>query len=799
MRTQINLNKDWQFHLGEIGKPKTTVKKALSIGGPTAALPDEADNRLPISVSGHHFLKLIAQGNEQVGLHDLADTDVSKTLRGKWEKVSLPHDWKYTQPFVNDPELLMSGAKNDDVSYYRKTFTLQPIESGTRTMLCFDGVMRMADVWLNGAFIGHNNSGYTAFSFDISEMLYDDGKTPNVLLVRTDTTTGAEGWWYEGAGIYRDVYLEQYPSVHLNFDDAYVSTSSLSNQQAILSVALSVTNEGLTDTVVAPSVEIDHNTISFSSQDVPAGETTVFKQTITINNPKLWSPETPSLYTAEFKNGADTFTKQFGIHTFKYTTAGFFLNGQPYQLKGVCEHQCFAGVGVALTQDIVDYKVSLVKKMGANAWRSAHHFASPQLLDACDRLGIILINENRILESTPWRLNDLQRMVKKSRMHASVGFWSLANEEITGNTDFSTPILARLASTIKQLDVEHLVMSAELLNPDGIVNRNYLKAVDVLGVNYPEAGVMGNGALAIQANNPDLPIMCTENASYFSTRGIYKDDASKGYCNNLGSMYSMVLPGKRQPGDPGLGGTAHPEEVMAFITAHPEFGGVFLWTAFDYSGEPSPFSWPSVSSQFGIIDSCGFPKDYYYYYQAHWTTAPMIHLISTWNRTNLTIDESGNTPVRIFTNGDEAELFLNGHSLGKAQVSDCRADWTVHYEAGELVVKSYKNGLEVASDHQITSGEAVSVNLISNFEGKSVKLYELNVIDNQTNTVTDANVDITLTVTSGTVLGTGNGDPNNQIISDNRSIRTFNGKALVVTTADTELTAAITKMTAVVN
>ena len=203
-------------------------------------------------------------------------------------------------------------------------------------------------------------------------------------------------------------------------------------------------------------------------------------------------------------------------------------------------------------------------------------------------------------------------------MNASVAFWSLGNEELTGNTAFGRRSVLKFAEIVRELDREHLIVSAELLSPEGFVDDDYLKSFDVLGINYPEAGVMGDGAELIRKNHPDIAMMSTENASYFSTRGIYMDDGKKCFCNNFGSMYSMVLPGRRKPSDPGVGGTARPEKVMEYLEGHEYMGGVFLWTAFDYFGEPSPFGWPGISSQFGIADLCGIPKDYYYYYKAHW-------------------------------------------------------------------------------------------------------------------------------------------------------------------------------------
>ena len=477
----------------------------------------------------------------------------------------------------------------------------------------------------------------------------------------------------------------------------------------------------------------------------------------------------------------DKIVKSFGVRTFGYDRDGFILNGRRYVLHGVCEHQDFAGVGIALNQDIVDFKVRTMKDMGVNAWRSAHHFASGELLDACDRLGIILINENRLPEASPWRLDDFRRMLKRCRMNASVAFWSLGNEELTGNTAFGRRSVLKFAEIVKELDREHLIVSAELLSPEGFVDEDYLKSFDVLGINYPEAGVMGDGAELIRKNHPDLPMMSTENASYFSTRGIYEDDGDKCYCNNFGSMYSMVLPGKRKSSDPGVGGTARPEKVMAYLEGHQYMGGVFLWTAFDYFGEPSPFGWPGISSQFGIADLCGIPKDYYYYYKAHWVEEPFVHVMPHWNREGLEIDEKGRTRVRAFSNQKSAELFVNGRSCGKKELADCSADWIVEYALGEIEVKAYdEKGGVTASDVRDAAGSGADVVLRRVFAGRTTDLVMIESVDENGTVVPTDDSRISVKVDGAEVMGLGNGNPSDTSKRSLDEVSLFCGRALVV-------------------
>lgn len=783
------LNKNWLFHYGELERqPLKTTKKAVSLGGPTAPLANENGSRLPISAGGNHFLKLIAQGNAEQGLLNLAGTDLTDKLSDNWEEIDLPHDWNRKVPYVNQPEKLMSGSKPDAVGYYRKTFKLSASElNKTKTILHFDGVMRMADVWFNGVYLGHNNSGYNSFSFDITEMARYGEEGDNVILVRADTTTGAEGWWYEGAGIYRSVWLEHRPLVSIVSDDCYIYTKSLDNGNAILGIELSVKNDTDKSQTIAPTVSLDGKKVAqFNEIEISSYQKYNFEKTIEISNPKLWTPENPYCYSANFEIKTDKIQKKFGIHTFAYTTDGFFLNGQSYQLHGICEHQDFVGVGTAMNQDIVNYKVKVMKDMGVNAWRSTHHFASEELLNACDRLGIILINENRLLESSPWRVNDLRQMVLRDRMHPSIGFWSISNEELIGNTPLGSRIAQKLTRTIKQYDYEHLIIGAELLTPEGIIDENYVKNLDVLGVNYPEAGVMGSGAKLIHKKYPKLPMMSTENASYFSTRGIYKDNEEKKQCNNFGSYFSMVLPGVRKPGDPGVGGTAHPETVMSYLKDNPYMGGVFLWTGFDYYGEPSPFNWPAISSQFGIADLCGFPKDYYYYYQAHWTKKPMIHVMPSWNKDQLNLDKQGQVEIRTFSNTEKVELFVNDHSYGKKDLVDCTANWTIPYESGELKVVGYQKDEIVAQDSRFSNSKTKQVLAQKVYEGETTTLVALKAIDENGKFVENANETVNLDVSEGKIVGIGNGNPIDQNM-DNEKVSLFNGLALVIVSKNSDL------------
>ncbi|QEA51965.1 glycoside hydrolase family 2 TIM barrel-domain containing protein [Loigolactobacillus coryniformis] len=785
MRKCYSLNQDWLFHYGAIQEPLKIAKKAYALGGLTSPLPEEAGDRVITSAGGDYFLKLIAQGDKQIGLRNLASTDLTSSLSQEWQKITVPHDWKVAQPFKDEPRNLMSGSKSDTTGYYRRTFSLPAnLFQDNRVILHFAGIMGLADFWLNGAYLGQNISGYTAKDFDITEMARYGSEGINALLIKVDTTAGHEGWWYEGAGIYKNVWLEVVPNLHIDTDSLYIFTKQLTSQKATVQVDFTVKNYGAVKQV-QPQITIFDQTVNLVSHTLATDQDEKYTATFVLAQPKLWTPGTPNLYTAKVTVGMDTVTQTFGIRTFSYDTTGFYLNQQHYELHGVCEHQDFAGVGIALTQDIVDYKIKILKEMGVNAIRSTHHFASTELLTACDRLGILVINENRLLESTSWRVADLIKMVKQSRNHASIAFWSIANEEVIGNTQLGSRVAKRLVSTIKHLDKERLIISAELLNPEGIVDADYLSNLDVLGVNYPEADVMGSGAKLIKEKYPQQPLMSTENASYFSTRGVYKDDATKQQCSNFGSLYSMILPGKRQPNEPGVGGTAHPETVMTYLKAHAYMGGVFLWSGFDYFGEPSPFTYPAISSQFGVVDTCGFKKDYFYYYKAHWTSKPFVHVMPHWNEAGLDIDAQGNVAIRAFSNLSMAECLVNGKSFGRKVVSDCRVDWTVPYAAGELKIIAYGSHGETIQTVKVTSGSVDSLKTTLLFDGQSEQLYSLTALDKNKQIVPTSNQSVVISVTGGHILGLGNGNPADISAHSLTRINLFNGKALVILKKDT--------------
>ena len=658
MREKIVFNSGWQFYYGEAGPIHKTVKKSGGLGGLTSVLPGERGEAVKLGPAGKFFISMIPaqEGEESALLEMLLGGDLNASLTG-WRTVDLPHDWKTELEYTREKSVFMAGAKENGVGYYRKVFPLDKEDEGKYIAVEFNGVCRSASVWFNGCFLGDHYSGYTGFGFDLSDMANYGDEGDNVLLVRVDTTTGDEGWWYEGAGIYRDVYIVKTDALHVDTWGTYIHLDKLDEKYAMMIAETTVVNLGyeprkaLLDTVILDDQGNEVGKAGTSFTIDPLGNMTLV-QRIALPEPRLWSPETPVLYTAlsSIKEGSvtvDEYKTPFGVRTVDYTTEGLLLNGKLVPLKGTCVHQDFAGIGAALPKDIHEYKIRKLLEMGSNAYRSAHHPADPALLDICDRLGMLVMDENRLMESSELRLGDLRDLVRRDRNHPSVVLWSLCNEEMIGGSAPAARMLRHLAGELRRLDTTRPVVSAELLPPGGMLNPDYFKIFDVLGLNYPESPMMGDNMDKAKAAYPNACYLNSETASYFSTRGAYADDWERCQNNNFGSRFSMMVPGKDIPNAFGAGGTARPEQALGFYASHPYSGGVFIWTGFDYRGEPSPFPWPAISSQFGIMDTCGFPKDYYYYYKAHWTTQPLIHIMPHWTWPRR---EGEKLRLRVFSN-----------------------------------------------------------------------------------------------------------------------------------------------------
>ena len=573
-----------------------------------------------------------------------------------WKTLNLPHDWVPGLPFKNDPALSSKGFypvgrayPENSVGWYRRIFDIPATDKGKRITIQFDGVYREALVVLNGFYVGQHRGGYDPFSFDITDFIIPG--SPNVLLVRVDATL-SDGWFYEGAGIYRHAWLVKTAPVHVKQWGTFVR-STLQSGKAAVQIRTEVANEGdapqnvrVVSTIFDPKGKAVAKTTS-TPVGVPDSKERTFDQQVSITAPALWSLEDRNLYTllTEIDAGGrivDRYETPFGIRTIRFDAdLGFFLNGKPVKIKGTCNHQDHAGLGVALPDAAQVFRVRTLQDMGCNAYRSSHNPPTPELLDACDELGMLFLDETRMMSSNPEGLAQFENLVRRDRNHPSIIMWSMGNEERESATEAGLRILTSMKKVATQQDGSRPVTVAP--PPLGFdLGHGGLVVSDVAGYNYADPQIE-----AFHKANPTVPVLGTENVSAVATRGIYMIDAEKGF---IGSYDPYTTSGR-----------ASAEGWWRFVNARQWMPGGFVWTGFDYRGEPSPYQWPNISSQYGVIDTCGFPKDTYFYYQAWWTAKPVLHIFPHWNWPGL---EGKLIAVWVHTNMDRVELFQDGKSLG---------------------------------------------------------------------------------------------------------------------------------------
>jgi beta-galactosidase len=698
----------------------------------------------------------------------------------KWEPVDLPHDWALDLPLDpnGDKELAEHGFRSigpdhpeHSVGWYRRTFEIPAKDLGRRISVEFGGAFRESIVWVNGHRLGRHQSGYTGFQYDLTDFLNYGGT--NVLAVRLDATSW-EGWWYEGAGIYRHVWLIKTPAVHIVPNGTFVTTR-IGKANATSTVLTRVINQG--DGVAAFQL---NSTIYDGGGKVvgratrrqiklAAGEEVEVKEQIKIRSPKLWSCEEPNLYKlhSEIKCGGevDEFGTTFGIRSLRWDARrGFFLNGKRVEIKGTCNHQQHGGLGIALPDRIQSLRIEKLKELGSNAYRCSHYAATRELLDACDRLGMLVMAENRLAGSSPEVLGQFESMIRRDRNHPSIILWSIANEEHSIQWKIAGERIGKtMVNLAHRLDPTRKVTSA--MHDRGL-GEGFANIVDVHGWNYMNVGSIE----AFHGRRPEQPMVGSEEGSTVCTRGIYKDDPERGYV----SAYDVRAPN--------WGSTA--EKCWTFFAQRPWLAGLFIWTGFDYYGEPIPYQWPCTGSHFGLMDLCGFPKDIYYYYKSWWSDQTVLHLMPHWNW-----DAGQSEPIDVwcFSNCDEVELFLNDKSLGrKAMPRNSHLAWSVNYEPGRLVARGFRAGRRVAEVVNETSGIASRIVLTTDrkriwADGEDVASVQISIVDDQGRVVPTADHAITIEVSSaGKLLGMCNGDPSSHESKKANSHRTFNGLALAI-------------------
>lgn len=758
-RTQENFDFNWQFHKGDIA-----IKYVVRVGqgGLTDINP-----------------QVITKKDTVIDYADFKNANVFKP--SDWQEVNVPHDWLVEESYVHDNDISSQPAGNGylptGIGFYRKEFGIPASDLGKKISIEFDGIFRNSTVWVNGHLLGNHQSGYLPCNYDLTDVLRygDEGK--NAILVKVDARQ-FEGWWYEGCGIYRHVWLIKTGKLHVGRFGTYVTTPEVSENEAAVRIQTTVENEyksAKTITLVSKIMgdnEIVLDTETSSQLIEPFGSVEI-EQTGAIQHPLLWLPETPNLYkilTEVVENGriVDTYETTFGVRTIEMNRDGFFLNGKLYPVKGTCNHQDFAGIGVALPDKINAYKLKLLKEMGSNGYRCSHHPPTPELLDLCDRIGMLVVDENRHLSSSEEGIEDLTAMLCRDRNHPSIFMWSMENEEAIQGTVTGTRILETLVETTHRIDPTRPVTAAmnHARNEGG-----YADALDVVGYNY------GDKQMAYVKDHEDYPeriLFSTESTSYISTRGEYENNYEKGYVSCLGKW------------EPGWGPL--PGEDWADVVQYPHLGGTFVWTGFDYRGEPTPYRWPCISSHFGIMDVCGFPKDGYYAYKAAWTNEPVVHLFPHWNWQGKEGKEIG---VHCYTNCDQVELFVNGKSLGKKQaVPFKKLIWDTVYQPGKVEACGYQNGKLVTKDIIETTTAPSRIALHSDVDklkadGCDVAVIRVAIQDAKGRVVPTADHLVKFSIEGpGRIIGVGNGNPSSHEPDKAEQRKAFNGYCLVLVQAD---------------
>ncbi len=722
-------------------------------------------------------------GNDQGDFAKTGDFEFStaKFDDSKWRTLNLPHDWAVELPFVRDEDLDSHGYKplgrrypETSVGWYRREFEIPASDLGRRITVEFDGAFRIVLIFVNGCFVGRNDNGYAPFRFDLTDFLSYGHN--NYIVARVDASFG-DGWFYEGAGIYRHVWLTKTDALHLGKWESTVRTA-VSGNAATLTLGTVVENQGKQ----AESAKVSWQILDAAGNTVAAAEAPMqsiavdgaatFTATARLANAALWSVDAPNLYSAIVSvkvedKVRDAERVSFGVRTAAFDAdKGFFLNGKPLKIQGTCNHQDHAGVGAAVPDRLQWFRLGVLREMGCNAVRTSHNMPTPEWVEGCDRMGLMMMCETRQMSSSPEGLAQMEAMVKRYRNSPSIILWSIGNEEWhlqDDETEQGAKIGATMVRRVHELDPTRVVSAAVNGNNQGGVS----DALDVIGFNYdlqyPDE---------YHKKNPKRPLYGSETASAVSTRGVYSTDPLR----NTMSAYDTTE-GRWQDYE-----TA--EMWWKFYGTRDWEAGGFAWTGFDYRGEPSPYGWPSISSQYGIVDTCGFPKDTFYYYKSWWGREPVLHLLPHWNWAG-----KEGEPIRIwaYSNLDEVELFVNGVSAGSQKVPHLgHLEWSAKYQPGMIEARGSKDGKVVLTEKRETTGEPASIQLTTNrteidADGEDIAVLQVQVLDKEGRPVPTANNLIGFHVSGdGKLIGVGNGDPNCQE-SDKESRRSlFNGLAQVI-------------------
>jgi beta-galactosidase len=861
-RQRISIDEDWHFYMYDwMAKADSLiydVRPAVnnsdvdrSVDANTAEVQNVRSNQIILKPwilpTGNDFLKDASKRSVRPEGNPGGDFPFVRSdfIDSSWVNVNLPHDWAIKGPFIKDKDDEIGGSMgrlpSPGVAWYRRKLDIPSLDAGKCIFLDVDGAMSYAMVWLNGKLIGGWPYGYASWRVDLTPYIVPGGK--NQLAIRLDNPP-ASSRWYPGGGIYRNVWLVKTSPVHIGHWGTYVTATDVSKVSATINVAIAIDN----DSNEAAGVSVATQIFPLNADGIKTGDLVAAFKSIEmpvaarsranvatsaiLRDPKLWGPppsQTPNLYkavTTVWQNNRpiDQYETRFGIRSLRFDPdSGIYVNGEHIKIKGVNQHHDLGALGAAFNTRAAERQLELLREMGCNAVRTSHNPPAPELLELTDRMGFLVMDEASdmwVREKTPldfhlifsdWHEQDLRALIRRDRNSPSVIIWSFGNEvgeQYTG--DEGAALAKRLRDIIKEEDPTRPSTSAmNWAKPD----MPFSSVVDVVSLNYQGEGIRQDPVFegtdrirtspqydAFHAKFSKKAILSSETAYTLSSRGVYLFPVSKKLsapCREGMGGDSIIC----QVSAYGLhtidyGST--PDKVFMSLDLHPFVAGEFVWTGWDYLGESSPYD-RARSSYGGIFDLAGFKKDIFYIYQARWRPElPMAHILPHWNWP----ERIGKiTPVHVFTSGDEAELFLNGKSLGRKKRGqyEYRLRWDdVKYEPGELKVLAYKNGGKWAEDIVKTTDAPVRLDASADrdriaTDGKDLSFITVRVADKNGLTVPRANNSIKFEINGpGEIVATDNGDPANLVPFPSHERGAFSGLALVIVRSKPGGTGAIT-------
>lgn len=746
--------------------------------------------------------------NWKFHLGDTINVQTTEFNDNGWRILNLPHDWSIEGQFnEHSPATTGGGALDGGIGWYRKSFLLNEADKNKLIFIDFDGVYRNSEVWINGHYLGMRPYGYSSFQYELTPYLFYGNKA-NIIAVNVDNSKQPNSRWYSGSGIYRNVWIEKTAKLRVDHWGTYITTPEVNSQNAKISIKTKIRNsENQPKDFELKTDIIDTNGITIASavskSQVLSDSMIEVSQEVIVNSPDLWSIENPYLYKAvshiiENKNNIDECETNFGIREFVFdVNKGFLLNGKHVKINGVCDHHDLGCLGAAINYRALQRQLEILKEMGCNGIRTSHNPPAPELLDLCDKMGFIVMDEafdmwqkqknpyDYHLDWDKWHKRDLEDLVIRDRNHPSVFIWSIGNE-VTEQWDLKDTMGAHIArelsSIVKQCDETRPVTSA----CNNAVPENQLiksGALDLIGFNYSQGQYKD-----FQKNYPDKRFIATETVSGLTTRGSY-DMPSDSIRRWPIAWDKPFTTGNKDFTVSAYDNVSAPwgstqEETWKIMKKYDFLSGQYIWTGFDYIGEPTPYPWPARSSYFGIIDLAGFPKDVYYMYQSEWTTKPVLHIFPHWNW------EKGKMVdvLAYYNNADEVELFLNGKSLGvqSKKNDDLHVTWHVPFELGTIKAVSKMNGKVVLTQEIKTAGTAAKIllsadRMLIKADGKDLSFIKVQVQDKDGNLVPMSDNSIKYTIEGdGFIAGLDNGSETDLESFHSNPHNVFHGLGLVV-------------------